>query len=146
MTEDRNDHRGATTPPPAAGRQSGVMVAAVAFLVGVLVGGVAVAVVSRDDQPSVAASPSPTAAAQPSALEEPAADSRDRCVVEAEQVEALYEILDRAMAAARDLDAAGLQELVETAKTQRPKVEELVRRCREQVSIPVGTATPTTSP
>lgn len=146
MTEHSNDDRGETTPPPAGRRQSGVMLAGVAFLVGLLVGGAAVAVVSRDDPTRIATSPSPSAAVQPSALEEPTADSPDRCVVEADQVEAVYKILDRAMAAARDLDAAGLQELVETAKTQRPQVEELVRRCREQVSLPVGTPTPTTSP
>lgn len=125
------------TPDEEAGsswRRWTVLLPAGTFLVGVLLGGAVVGAAGQDDdgsgtvaQGSPSASPTPTASGDGDLV----VTVPGPCVQVADRAEAAYALLDRGIAAARDLDAGALAELVDEVQRDRPEVQALVQRCRE---------------
>ncbi len=127
----------AAAPGATAGpwwRRWSVLLPALTFLVGLLLGAAVIAASSSDgdDEQAAprAAAPAPTAPPSPTGpftVRVPGP-----CVQAADKAEQAYGLLEQGVAAARDLDARRLQELVDTVQRERPRVEALVRQCREQ--------------
>lgn len=113
----------------------GVLLPALTFVVGLVLGGVVVGVSKLDDTgregPLVQSSPTPTSTQQSPAppgsllITVPAP-----CVLAAEKGERAYDVLDRAISAARDFDARALAEVVDEVQAERPEVERLVAECQ----------------
>lgn len=123
---------GPLTPvePSDGGRRWAVLLPAVTFLAGALLGG-AVIRAGSDDDPDAAASRPPSASPSPSADPDTVlVRVPGPCVQVADRTEEAYALLDRGVLAARDLDAGGLADLVDEVQRLRPQVQELVEQCR----------------
>ncbi len=116
------------------GRRWSVLLPAVTFLVGLALGAVVVgvAVDSSDDngQGTVAASTAtgPGTAPSPSGL---VVRVPQPCLQVADQAQVAFGILQDAAAAARELDARRLQELVNQAQQERDRTQALISACRD---------------
>lgn len=120
-----------------------MLLPAVTFLLGLLLGAVVVGAASDDGDdgqaaPPAAASPSPAPSAQGQLTVRVPAP----CLQAADEAEQAYGLLEQGVAAARDLDARRLQELVDTVQRERPQVEALVRACREQAAAALASPAP----
>lgn len=123
---------------PRSGRARWI-VPLVTFVLGALLAGVGVALVMRgDDAPAVTAAPSPT----PTTTSESEQVAVPRaCLNIADGAQDLQVLLDRAMVAARDLDAARLSRLVRQIDTQQSSLRDDTEVCRRGVAT--ATAVPT---
>ncbi len=117
------------------------MLPAVTFLLGLLLGAVVVAA-SGDDEDQTAAPAAPSAVPTPSAEGQLTVRVPGPCLRAADEAEQAYAVLEQGVAAARDLDARRLQELVDTVQRERPQVEALVRACREQAAAALASPAP----
>lgn len=123
---------------PHSGRARWI-VPLVTFVLGALLAGVGVALVMRgDDAPAVTAAPSrtPTTTSESEQVAVPRA-----CLNIADGAQDLQVLLDRAMVAARDLDAARLSRLVRQIDTQQSSLRDDTEVCRRGVAT--ATAVPT---
>ena len=116
---------------PTRGRGWTLLLPAIAFLLGLLLGGVLIGA-SRDDGTSAAGgSPTPL----PSATTSPAAADvtvtvPGPCVQAANRANDAYALVDRGVRAARDLDARALADLVAEVQRERPQVQQLIAQCQ----------------
>ena len=131
-----------TSDDRPAWRRWSVVLPAVTFLLGLLLGAVVVAASGDDEQDRTAAPAAPKAAPTPSAEGQLTVRVPGPCLRAAEAAEQAYAVLEQGVAAARDLDARRLQELVDTVQRERPQVEALVRACREQAAAALVSPAP----
>ena len=146
----RQEGSAAPAPGAAAGpwwRRWSVLLPALTFLVGLLLGAAVIAALSSDgdDERAAPRAPAPAPTAQPSPSAALTVRVPEPCVRAADKAEQAYALLEQGVAAARDLDARGLQELVDTVQRERPQVEALVRQCREQSATALAQPTPAAS-
>ena len=155
-----------TTAPAAGSSGSGstpvwqrwsVLLPVLTFVVGLVLGAVAVGVTRTDDagrsQPQAEASPSDEPSVEPSPDASPGAlqvTVPASCVRAAEKAEVAYDVLDQAVAAVRDFDARRLADIVDRAQAERAMTEELVAACEaaagRQLVEPVGSLPATPAP
>lgn len=123
------------------------MLPAVTFVVGVLLGAVVLwATTSGDNSPSTASGPTATSSITPApTVTTTATLSVPReCLKVADDAKAVTDVVTQMVAAARDLDAAKLSDLVRQLQTAQKTVQDDAATCRDaQVSIP--SLAPTTS-
>ena len=137
------------SPPPAAGpaassetapawQRWSVLLPVLTFVVGLVLGAVALSVTQVDDegtpQPLAGASPEATPAQEPSTEQSPGSLRvivPAPCVLAAEKSEVAYDVLDEAVAAVRDFDARRLADIVDRAQAERAETEELVEACED---------------
>ena len=132
-----------TSDDRPAWRRWSVVLPAVTFLLGLLLGAVVVAASGDDEQQ--AASVPPPAAPTPTAEGQLTVRVPAPCLRAADEAEQAYAVLEQGVAAARDLDARRLQELVDTVQRERPEAEALVRACREQAGAALASPAPSTA-
>lgn len=111
-------------------RRWSVLLPALTFVAGVALGAAVLgASTAQDDEGAVAAVPAPTAVTAPTP-----SDLLVRvpgpCLQAAEQAEQAYALVERGVAAARELDARGLADLVDEVQRQRPEAQAQVDACR----------------
>lgn len=117
----------------------------VALVVGMLIGGLGVGFFMQGRQAPVATpAPSPTAAATPTADVTPVNVPR-ACLRIADEAKVLQGQLDAAVAAARDLKASELSDLVRQIDEQQNVLQTHAQVCRQGVETPVP-VTPTATP
>lgn len=130
-----------------------VLLPVLAFVAGLVLGASALAILRAGDTgaglPQAAASPSQEPTAEPSPDPSPGAlrvTVPAPCVRAAEKAEVAYEVLDDAVAAARDFDARRLADVIDRAQVERAMTEELVEECEDavgqQLVEPIGSPTP----
>lgn len=120
-----------------------MLLPALTFLVGLALGGALVGVTSGSDEvdgdangPTVTSAPTPEPAGplpSPTGL---LVRVPDPCLQAVDKAEVAYGVLDQAVAAARELDARRLQELVDQVQQERRQTEALVEACRVGVGAP----------
>lgn len=147
---------GAASTTPAWQRWS-VLLPALTFVVGLVLGAVAIGVTQAGDadpqQPLAEESPDEGSAGEPSPEVSPGAlrvTVPAPCVRAAEKAEVAYDVLDDAVAAVRDFDARRLADVVDRAQAERALTEELVDACEaaagrqlvEPIGSPAGSPTP----
>lgn len=137
--------RAAVEDTGPAWRRWSVLLPALAFLAGVLLGGAVIGAASSggDDSPAArprVATPAPSPSSADVTVTVPGA-----CVQAADRAEQAYGLLERGAAAARDLDARALAELVDEVQQQRPEVQALVEQCRAAAARAVVEPSPTPS-
>ena len=122
-----------------------MLVPALTFLLGLALGAAVIGVAFGQDRAAPAGAPAPPSAAvpqpTPSGL---VARVPDACLRTADKADVAYQILDDAVAAARELDARRLQELVDRVQKERAGTETLARACRAQAGTAVTDRAPTT--
>ena len=131
---------------PGRGRWSWLL-PALTFLVGLALGGL---VLGGDGDPPRAAAPVP-AGGEPSPPPDPGdllVRVPEPCLRVADEAEQAVATLDRAVDAARSLDARRLQDVVDDVQRLRPRLEDLADRCRSRAGQDAGSgdtvgATPT---
>ena len=142
-----------TTP---AWQRWSVLLPVLTFVVGLVLGAVALGVTQVDDagsQQPLAEDASPQARPAP----EPSTDASPGslrvivpapCVLAAEKAEVAYDVLDDAVAAVRDFDARRLADIVDRAQAERAMTEELVEACEDAAGMQLveRVGTPTSSP
>ena len=136
--EEREPAPGAAAGAAGAwwGRWS-VLLPALTFLVGLLLGAAVIAASSSDGDDGGEEQAAPRAApTAPTAQPSPSGALTVRvpgpCLRLADEAEQAYALVEQGVAAARDLDARRLQELVDTVQREQSQVQTLVRQCREQ--------------
>lgn len=122
-----------------------VLLPALAFVAGLLLGGAVIGVGLQQDhqqQGAVAAGgpPTPTPSASPSGL---TVDVPGSCLQAANKAEDAYGLVEKGVAAARGLDARALADLVDQAQRQRPEVQRLIDACRAAAQTAVVEPSPT---
>lgn len=142
-----------STSEPAGWKRWSILLPALTFAVGLVLGGVVVGVSSVDDSgtegPMAAASPSATPAGVPGDGASPGAlriTVPAPCVQAAEKAEVAYDVLDRAATAVRDFDARALADVVDQAQVEREETEQLVDACQAAAGTQLLEPVPTTPP
>lgn len=149
MTEDGPVHADTspsttiTDDPTSAWRRWSVLLPALAFVAGLLLGGGVIGAATRNSGPDG----SVTADASPSTEPTPTASGLTinvpgPCVQAANRAGDAYALLEKGVAAARDLNASALADLVAQVQRQRPEVQALVRQCQEQAGSAVVSPSP----
>lgn len=154
MTEQSGATRGPAEADDDRGggwRRWSVLLPALTFLAGLLLGGAVIAATATDDgEERVAAAPTATPTVGSGQPQPTPTDLVVRvpgpCVQAAERAEVAYLILEEGVAAARDLDARRLAELVDRAQQERPEVEALVRQCQQATGDAIVNPAPTPVP
>lgn len=158
MGEDEGRHgstAGGDRPPGGAveeqdsrWRRWSVLLPALAFLAGLLLGGAVLGAAGRSDDQTGATGER----VRPSATPTPSPSGGDLlvrvpgpCLQAADRAEQAYALLERGVTAARDLDARALADLVDQVQQQRPEVQALVERCRAAAATAVVQPSPTMS-
>lgn len=113
-----------------------ILLPALAFLVGLVLGGVLIGV-SRDDSGGSVAGGAATALPSPTSSPG-AADVTvtvpGPCVQAADRADEAYALVEKGVRAARNLDARGLADLVAQVQRDRPQVQQLIAECRTAVA------------
>lgn len=144
--DDADDDRG------SGWQRWSVLLPALTFLAGLLLGGAVIAATATDDgEERVAAGPTASPTAAPGQPSQPTPTDLvvrvpGPCVQAAERAEVAYMILEEGVAAARDLDARRLADLVDRAQQERPQVEALVRQCQQATGDAIVNPAPTPAP
>lgn len=120
------------------------LIPALAFLVGLLLGGVLTYATSGGDadvpqagDTTATAAPSPS----PGASEDLTVVVPAACVEAADLSEATFDAVARGFTALRGFDAEALREVVDELQEAQPRVAELATQCREAAEIPTSSAT-----
>ena len=136
-------------------RSWSVVLPALAFLAGLLLGGAVIGAAFNSDNADSSAAGGPGDTATPTTT--PTATASDLnvtvpgpCVQAAERADDAYALVERGVKAARDLDAGALADLVDEVQRQRPEVQALIAECQQQtgdrIVNPGPTPTVTTTP
>ena len=150
MSEDVPEHDGGRH---AAGlvdddgpgwRRWSVLLPALTFLAGLALGAAVLGASTAQDEEGTAGPRPPSAAPVPSPTP---SDLLVRvpapCLQAAERAEQAYALVEQGVAAARELDARGLADLVDQVQQQRPEVQGLVDACRAAAGNAVVQPRPT---
>lgn len=122
-----------------------VLLPALTFLAGLLLGAAVIAATGSDDEPervaaagTSPAAPGPTPTATPLTVTVPG-----QCVEAAERAEVAYQILESGVAAARELNPQGVADAVARAQQERAQVEALIQQCRQAATDAAVNPAPT---
>ena len=139
----REPPRHLTDEPSGRWGRWSVLLPALTFLAGLLLGAAVLGATRSDD-----GTPPPRAA--PSAVPTPSPSPSDAlvrvpgpCLQAAEQAEQAYALVEQGVAAARELDARGLADLVDEVQRRRPEVQALLEACRTAASRGIVEPAPT---
>lgn len=134
--------------PGSGWRRWSVLLPALSFVAGLVLGGAVVGAATRDSGSggAVAASPSPSSGAASPSPSGTSVIVPGTCVQAADEADRAYALLERGIKAARDVDAGALADIVAEVQQKRPGVQSLVRQCRQQAAATVVSPAPTASP
>ncbi len=121
------------------------LVPALTFLVGLALGAVVTAATTGDDGPAetlppVAATPSPARTPSSPAPATPTDDATivvpAACIRTAQNAQEAVALMRRSVEAARDLDAARLQQIVDQMEALQPRIQESATTCQTAALTP----------